>query len=93
MRFRGHDEQRLGTQTYGLIMDKPLVSVFSLQALLPPCLNRSQKMRLVTFGSAQPLSSEVVVDLHKNRFPLIGKHEVKSGHIYAGPVPEAEHHC
>ena len=47
----------------------------------------------MSFGSAQPLSTEVVVDLHEDRVPVIGKHEVKSGHIDAGPITEAEHHC
>jgi hypothetical protein len=48
-------------------------------------------MRLVTVGSSKSLSSEVVVDLHEYRFPVIGKHEVKSRHIYAGAITEAEH--
>jgi hypothetical protein len=34
------------------------VYAFTFQALPPPCLNRSQKIRLATVGSAQPSSPE-----------------------------------
>ena len=47
----------------------------------------------MAFGSSQPLSPKVIIDLHKNRFPIIRKHEVKSSHINAGPITEAEHRC